>query len=368
MLTRGDDFPIHQTPEPVAFSGTDRNFYDRYWFNGYCADGSVFFAVAFGIYPHLNIMDGAISIVLDGVQHNVRVSRHLGMERLDLRVGPLSIEVIEPLEMLRVRLDDNEYGITADLVFQCRAPGVLEPRFTRRIGPRAFMDYTRMTQNGTYSGWLNVKGTVVHLSRDRYFGTRDRSWGIRPIGLSDPQTPVPEMPMQFYWLWAPLNFDDCFSLYHLNADAEGEPWNTAAVIGQLGPDAPAEHMRHCRSELVLTSGTRHASAATLRFTHRDGGETRIELQPQWKFYMSGVGYFHPEWGHGQNKGPLAMSYDNFRTDAIDTFHPPYLHVQAFVTARMVSPDGRERLGCGVLEQMMLGPYAPHGFHDLLDPA
>ena len=244
MLTRGDDFPIHQTPEQVACSGTDRNFYDRSWFNGYCADGSVFFAVAFGIYPHLNIMDGAISIVLDGVQHNVRVSRHLGMERLDLRAGPLSIEVIEPLEMLRVRLDDNEYGITADLVFQCRAPGVLEPRFTRRIGPRAFMDYTRMTQNGTYSGWLNVKGTVVHLSRDRYFGTRDRSWGIRPIGLADPQTPVPEMPMQFYWLWAPLNFEDCFSLYHLNADAEGEPWNTAAVIGPLGPAAPREPMRH----------------------------------------------------------------------------------------------------------------------------
>ncbi|WP_293542506.1 hypothetical protein, partial [Phenylobacterium sp.] len=29
MLTKGDDFPIHQTPEPIAVSGTDRNFYDR---------------------------------------------------------------------------------------------------------------------------------------------------------------------------------------------------------------------------------------------------------------------------------------------------------------------------------------------------
>ena len=34
-LTKGDDFPIHQTAEPVAYSGTDRNFYDRYFFNGY---------------------------------------------------------------------------------------------------------------------------------------------------------------------------------------------------------------------------------------------------------------------------------------------------------------------------------------------
>ena len=29
MLTKGDDYPLHQTSEPVAFAGTDRNFYDR---------------------------------------------------------------------------------------------------------------------------------------------------------------------------------------------------------------------------------------------------------------------------------------------------------------------------------------------------
>ena len=40
MLSKGDDFPLHQTAEPIAFSGTDRNFYDRYFFNGYNPDGS----------------------------------------------------------------------------------------------------------------------------------------------------------------------------------------------------------------------------------------------------------------------------------------------------------------------------------------
>ena len=34
-LSKGDDYPIHQTPEPIAYAGTDRNFYDRYFFNGY---------------------------------------------------------------------------------------------------------------------------------------------------------------------------------------------------------------------------------------------------------------------------------------------------------------------------------------------
>jgi len=61
MLTKGDDYPIHQTPEPIAYSGTDRNFYDRYFFNGYQADGSDFFAIAFGVYPHLNVADAHFS-------------------------------------------------------------------------------------------------------------------------------------------------------------------------------------------------------------------------------------------------------------------------------------------------------------------
>ena len=61
MLTAGDEYPIHQTPEPVAYAGSDRNFYDRYFYNGYSSDGAVFFAAAMGVYPHLNIIDGSIS-------------------------------------------------------------------------------------------------------------------------------------------------------------------------------------------------------------------------------------------------------------------------------------------------------------------
>jgi len=65
-LTKGDDFPIHQTSEPIAYSGTDRNFYDRYFFNGYPMEGGDFFALAFGVYPHLNIADASFCVVRDG--------------------------------------------------------------------------------------------------------------------------------------------------------------------------------------------------------------------------------------------------------------------------------------------------------------
>ncbi|MCA6242508.1 MAG: hypothetical protein IM666_01890, partial [Phenylobacterium sp.] len=141
MLTKGDDFPIHQTPEPIAFSGTDRNFYDRYFFNGYQPDGTEFFAVAFGVYPHLNIADAHFSVIRDGV---------------------------EPSN-----------GIAADLTFEGRSFPIEEPRFIYRNGPRAFMDYTRLTVNVRVSGWIEVDGLRRELAPGSV-GTRDRSWGVRP--------------------------------------------------------------------------------------------------------------------------------------------------------------------------------------------
>ena len=66
MLTKGDDFPLHQSAEPIAFAGTDRNFYDRYFFNGYSKAGDLFFAAALGVYPNRRVMDAAFSVVRGG--------------------------------------------------------------------------------------------------------------------------------------------------------------------------------------------------------------------------------------------------------------------------------------------------------------
>ena len=366
MLTKADDYPVHQLPEPIAVAGTDRNFYDRYFFNGYTLDGHIFFACALGVYPHLNVMDAAFSVIVDGVQHNLRASRLLNSERMDTRVGPIEIRVIEPLKKLRVQVHENEHGITADLTFEARAKAVEEPRFTYRHGPRTVMDYTRLTQNGLYEGHIDVKGARIDIDYGMVLGTRDRSWGVRPIGLSDPQVMAPPKPPQFYWLWAPLNFPDRFMLYHNNAEASGRPWNTASVMGDLG-DAEPLHMASCRSQISYKSGTRHAKAAVIEVADEEGREWRAELTPRFNFYMSGIGYTHPEWGHGHYKGENALGYDTYDLAQINENAPMFLHVQAFVTARLAGADG-ERVGAGVLEQLVIGPHAPSGFKDLLDPA
>ena len=112
MLSKHDDYPIHQTPEPLARPATsDRNFYDRYWFNGFARDGEFYFGAALAVYPNRRIMDAAFSIVRDGQQHSLFASRLLDSDRADTQVGPLRIHVIEPMKRLRVEVAPNETGI-----------------------------------------------------------------------------------------------------------------------------------------------------------------------------------------------------------------------------------------------------------------
>ena len=364
MLTKADDYPIHQTPEPIAYSGTDRNFYDRYFFNGYQRDGDLFFAAAMGIYPHLNVMDAAFCIIANGKQYNVHASKTLHMERLDTRVGPIEIEVIEPLNILRIAVNDPDHGIHADLIFNARFPAIEEPRFIRRVGSITAMDYTRLTQNGTYEGYFEVAGERCEVGRDNWWGTRDRSWGIRSIGLRDPQANPYGGTPQFFWLWSPLNFEDSATFYHLNADASGEPWNTR---GRLISEAVDEELTDVSSELTYLSGTRYAQNATIAMTRSNGQRLKLTLTPQKNFYMRGLGYTHPEWGHGLYHGELASGFEVYELDDIDPADPAYFHIQA-ICAVELDADGQVSTGKGVLEQFVIGAYEPYGFKDLLDVA
>ena len=366
-LTRGDDYPLHQMPEPVAYAQGERNFYDRYFFNGYSAKGGEsFFAVALGVYPQLNLMDAAFVVVRGGVETALHASRWLRMERMDTAVGPIRIEVLEPLQRLRVSVESPEHGLRAEIVFTGRHFPIEEPRFVRRNGPRIFMDYTRLTQNGRYDGWIELDGVREDVSG--FVGTRDRSWGVRPVGARDSQETPPPAPPQFFWLWSPCAFEDGSLFFHTNDDGAGHPWNRRAVWAPDGTDeAGQRHFDGGRAQVTWASGTRNAKAAALALWGAEG-ETTVEFTPLYDFRMLGLGYGHPAWGHGSAHGELAVEREDIRLADVDPKLPHHLHVQALSEVVMRSPDGRERRGRGVLEQLAIGPHAPSGFASLLDMA
>lgn len=358
MLTKADDFPIHQTPEPVAHAGTDRNFYDRYFFNGYSPDGTTYFAVAFGVYPHLNIADAHFSVIRNGVQYCLHASRVLHSERMDLSVGPISITVVEPLQMLKVTVAEAN-GVAAELTFTGRAFPIEEPRFTRRIGPRAFMDYTRLTQNVRCTGWIEVDGDRQDLPAGTV-GSRDRSWGIRPVGAPDPQPPVPMTMTGFFWQWTPLNFADQSLFFHVNADPDGTAWNTRAVVLPDGaPQGGGYHTSAARmTEVTLVPGTRHAQGGLLEIP-AEQGLIGVHFEPIATFLMRGIGY-SGAWRHGAYKGELVVEREDIDLAAADMGAPEHAHIQALCKVTLTAPGQAPQAGLGVFEQLIAGPYRPYG--------
>lgn len=358
MLTQADDFPVHQTPEPVAIGPTDRNFYDRYFFNAFTPDGRCFVGIAFGVYPNLNLADAHFSVRLDGVQHCVHASRFLNWERLDLRVGPIRIRVLEPLQRLEVTVDAVD-GIAASIVFEGRAFPIQEPRFTHRFGTRTFMDITRLTQNCRVGGWVEAGGQRVDLAPGS-LGTRDRSWGVRPIGAPDAQPLAPAYKPSVFWLWTPVHFDDFSVFFHVMADETGTPWNTRAVLSPdgAGPDQML-HVDRPRQRLELPSGLRHPLSARVTMPF-DDGDAVLTLEAGPRFHMKGIGYRHPTWTHGSFHGEQAVETERFETAALDLTLLENLHVQAFARVRLQRPGRPEAVGMGTFEYTMTGAYAPLG--------
>ena len=368
MLTRGDDYPVHQTSEPIAQVGTgDRNFYDRYFFNGYSRDGEIFFAIALGVYPNRGVMDAAVNVVHRGRQHVLRASRTAPVDRVETAVGPITVRVLEPLRRLGVRVERNEHGIELDAEFLVRGPVIEEPRFQRRAGVRMVMDYTRLTQHGAWQGSVSVDGQKVVLSPDRHWGSRDRSWGIRPLG--EPEGGAPLDMAQFFWLWAPLNFPDAVTHFDVNEVASGARWHQMSLVAPAwNEDVSA--LRHASAvdhRLELRRGTRHAERASLEL-RLGAGDARIRLTPLYQFYMSGLGYLHPQWGHGTFHGALEIAGESFALSDVDETSPMFLHVQAVCEAILETPGLATQKGVGVLEQLILGPHTPLGLTGLIGGA
>jgi len=370
VLSPFDDFPLHQSPEPIAFAGSsDRNAYERYFFNGYDRDGDIFFAAALGVYANRQVIDASFSVVRDGVQRSVHASARLGPDRVRTRVGPIEVEIVEPLRVLGVHVDASDFGIAAELTFLARTPPVEEPRFRLNDGARVVFDYTRLTQWGVWSGSLVVDGSPLAVTPERHLGSRDRSWGIRPVGEPPGGAPAHHLP-QFFWLWAPLNFDDCCVHFDVNEHEDGRRWHEVGMIVPLlrgdesGDDASlVESMRTVEYGIEWQPGSRRSERASIRLHRWDGRDEHIALDPIMTFPMKGLGYLSPDWGHGAWKGELQVGADEWKVDDLDPREPWNLHVQQLVRA-----EWGDRSGIGVFEQLAINAHTPTGLTGLFDGA
>lgn len=370
VLSSFDDYPIHQTSRPVALTATsDPNHYDRYFFNGYSrvqdGDDALYFAAAMGLYPNRHVADASFSVVVGGgVQINVHASRRAPHDRRDANtVGPVRVVVVEPMRTHQVLVDAPEQGLRAELTFRARSGPLEEPHFLHRSGQRVMMDSTRLTQFGRWEGWVEVEGRRFTCSPADTWGSRDRSWGVRPVGERAP-TGAPQGDPQFFWLWAPINFGEFATHFDVNEEHDGRRWHEVGFVARDGD--PAQHATSVDYDVTWRRGTRFAEHFRVRLITTDGPST-IELEPLYEFHMAGLGYGHPDWSHGVWKGDLEVGGERWELPVEDPCALDRVHVQTVCRARSSGAVG-EHDGLGILESFPLGQHTPTGLTGILDPA
>lgn len=354
-----DEYPIHQTPLSMARVGTsDRNFYDRSYFNAHDRDGGTLLVTGLGVYPNLGVTDAYLAVRRGDEVRSVRFSDALGERSLDMRVGDYRIEVVEPLQKLRLVCESAD--LACDLTWTGAFPTVQEQPHLILNGNRPIIEASRFAQVGSWEGALRVADSEITVDPGVWTGTRDRSWGIRPVGESEPPGRAAAEPSGgFWWLYVPLRFEEFAIVVIVQEEPDGRRTLNDAV--RVWPDGRVEQLGWPRVHIEYRSGTRIPVGARLDLTTPDGKPLEVEITAGTGMPLHvGCGYGgDPDWLHGQWKGrgwSESRVYD--LTDPAVAGRIPYGVIDHVAHARCGSAEG-----WGLFEHASIGRHDPSGFAD-----
>lgn len=320
MLSTMDDYPLHQITDVMAHTDTsDRNFYDRYYFNLMNGTEDIFVVFGLGQYPNLGTQDGFVLVRHGNKHHVLRASRELG-DRADISVGPMRIEILEGLKKLRIIVEDNEHGIHLDVVWNGIHKPFLEPRHYIRKKGRVLFDTLRFAQMGTWEGQLTVGDKTWNITPEQWFGSRDRSWGVRPIGEPEPQgIQTGSTSMEGMWNYFPVLFDDFVLLYILNENNDGTRTIEESMRVWKDESREMEWLGKPEHHHVFEQAApykAHIKEGVIRFPDAPGGVLELRGTPLLQTYLTaGTGYgLEADWRHGMYQGPLKVQ--GFTWDAV----------------------------------------------------
>lgn len=369
MLGPADDFLIHQTAEPVRYVATsDRRFYDRYFFTGHACSEDLFFMIGMGSYPNLGVIDAFGSIAYGNTQYTTRASRELGGDRMNTAaVGPFSVEVKEGLRRLRICCDTSDQAVRFDLEWNAAVPAFEEPPIFQRVLGRVVEQGTRLIQTGFWTGFVECGGKRIELNPQTSWGARDRSWGVRSIGLErEPKGIVQAKGLNAertsLWIWSPMQFRDCTIHFSIAEYASGErEIETVRRIGAFGTGREQEELlRGAEHDLKFDLATRELlPGSSISFLEPDGTRRVVTLTPLRRAYLrAGTGYGGPdEWRHGKYMGENWV--DSVRFDLTDSAVTGKIG-PTHVLCRMEMDNGD--VGYGTFETQVYGAYPRYGFH------
>ncbi len=370
MLGPMDEFPVHQIPQPIAWPGSsDRNFYDRSYFNAHDRTGDIFLITGIGYYPNLGVKDAFVLVRRGDTQTAVHLSDAVDQDRLNQNVLGYRVDVTDPLHQLRIVMDETE-GMAVDLTWNGLFDVVQEQRHVLRAGTRITLDAQRFAQVGSWSGHIVVDGEEITVDPSVWIGSRDRSWGIRPIGEAEPAGRPADPPFEgMWWLYVPMAFDD-FSIV-LIIQEEPNGFRSLNDCTRIWKDGRVEQLGWPRVKIHYTSGTRIPTGATIDATAGTGAMLRFQVESKLPVPIHvGGGYGgDSDWIHGMWKGEKfteRLTYD--MTDPAIVGRAGFGVIDHVGRAVCTEGGGTPVEGWGLFEHGALGRHDPSGFADWLTVA
>lgn len=357
-----DEYPLHQSPLTLAYVGSsDRNFYDRCYFNAMdTAAGETMLVTGLGYYPNLAVKDAYLVLRRGDTQTALHFSDAIDQERLDQHVGGYRLEVVEPLHKIRLVVEETD-GLGMDLTWQGSHPVVQEqPHLMLASDVRPTLDAQRFAQLGSWSGHLLVDGEEIAVDPATWMGSRDRSWGIRPVGEAEPAGRPQDPPMEgFWWLYVPMRFETFSIVVIIQERHDG--FRTLNDCTRVWHDGRVEQLGWPRIEIDYTPGSRHPKRAVISGTDAEGKPVLIEVETRTSVALHvGGGYGgDPDWTHGQWKGEdfvERVTYD-LTSEAVMN-RTPFGVIDHCARATC---DGET--GHGLFEHASFGRHDPTGFPD-----
>jgi len=294
FLTPHDEGFTHQTSLPhMMVANSDPNWRERYWFSLQDVKRQDFIMTGgLGKYPNKDVLEGCILFQHGDRQWNLRVSRTLLPDPGLMRVGPLSVEILEPFRALRFRLAENDSGLGFDLLWTSDWPGFLEERHYEVSRARVTHDITRYIQLGRWEGEINVAGERFGLTSDTGWGERDHSWGIRPMASIPGDPPVASAEWNFL-CFCPIQFESlALHLYIFEAQA-GRPTHLTATLADKTGDFTNDRVLAVDHELDwdYSSSVRTlvGGRLMLHFQSRRTLDIDLKALPP-RVYLQGGGY------------------------------------------------------------------------------
>ena len=389
VLTRYDEFPVHQSPYPFSVVPvTDYSFDDGYYFGVFSADEGAFLFQGMRVNPNNDMIGGYAGVMLHGVQHTVRFKRPWRPD-CDTYIGPYRYDFVEPFREIHLTLDENPSDLRFDLRWLATAPAYQEAHHLATTRGRRTTDQTRYTQSGTAAGWIELQGRRFEVTPGAWWASRDHSWGLYferpPLApasrwVRPREQPAVRRALRFWTVFSSPGLSGFYGLHESEDGRQLEMNDTfgTAFEGALHRSVDGEPIElvAAKHDVTFVPGTKVMAAADVELTDADGGVWHQHLEsigPPW--WPHTIGYSAGSWRDGGSMvsypgtDELVIEWDEFDWSTQPFDHTTYdgralqgicgaEHLSRITTT---SPDGEVTVGAGQTELFIDGAYRPYGF-------